>query len=333
MNKIASMIFTLTLLVSGNVAQALVVYGVDNNSAKIDYTSPSSSIDTSVVYVAGASAVHLGNGWFITANHVNVNLENSVSINGNTANVSYINNSLNENYGVDLKLFYVENYANLDDLTSANLATSEVYNSLKATSFGAKGASVETAELVVNAGSSIRMAGAGFGRSDNSASALNDLIITSDHTRGTLRSGDATIRSIQQINGYDAFVTMAESELGYSQAQEGDSGGGFFAEFNDETYLIGIMWMISDPSSGTSITFGSYSDASLIISDGKISGVDTSAYNANNHTIALNLENYLSDINAIISSPPIPEPAVCAAILGLSALAFALLKRKNKLGK
>lgn len=67
--------------------------------------------------------MHLGNGWFLTANHVSANSSISISQNGQTAKISYVDNTLNSSYGADLKLFYVEDYQSLTSLSSVSIGS------------------------------------------------------------------------------------------------------------------------------------------------------------------------------------------------------------------
>lgn len=117
-------------------SNAVITYGESNLSSEVDYQNPENSALTSVVAVSDSSAVHLGNGWFLTANHVSVNSSISVSQNGETAKVSYVDNTLNSSYGADLKLFYVEDYQSLTSLSTVGIASQNAYASLETTTFG-----------------------------------------------------------------------------------------------------------------------------------------------------------------------------------------------------
>lgn len=117
-------------------SNAIITYGESNLSSEIDYKNPENPALTSVVSVHDSSAVHLGNGWFLTANHVSANSSISISQNGQTAKISYVDNTLNSSYGADLKLFYVEDYQSLTSLSSVSIAPQDAYASLKTTSFG-----------------------------------------------------------------------------------------------------------------------------------------------------------------------------------------------------
>ena len=115
-------IFALTLLLPFS-SNAIITYGESNLSSEIDYKNPENSALTSVVSVHDSSAVHLGNGWFLTANHISANSSISISQNGQTAKISYVDNTLNSSYGADLKLFYVEDYQSLTSLSSVSIGS------------------------------------------------------------------------------------------------------------------------------------------------------------------------------------------------------------------
>lgn len=117
-------------------SNAVITYGESNLLSEVDYQNPENPALTSVVSVHDSSAVHLGNGWFLTANHVSANSSISISQNGQTAKISYVDNTLNSSYGADLKLFYVEDYQSLTSLSSVSIGSQNAYVSLETTTFG-----------------------------------------------------------------------------------------------------------------------------------------------------------------------------------------------------
>ena len=122
---------------------------------------------------------------------------------------------------------------------------------------------------------------------------------------------------------------MAETKTGSAQAQSGDSGGGMFVQFENEWYLVGTITGVSPSISTSTAVFGSYGEASLTYgSDGRPSGVDTSALFENSMTIAISLEDYAGTISSIIASNPIPEPLETAVSFGAAALALAIAARR-----
>ena len=313
-------------------SNAVITYGESNLSSEVDYQNPENSALTSVVAVSDSSAVHLGNGWFLTANHVSVNSSISVSQNGETAKVSYVDNTLNSSYGADLKLFYVEDYQSLTSLSSVGIASQNAYASLETTTFGYSRAeniiTGYTYDLTYERGTLITIAGAGFGRDD---SAAIDAETVSNGLRGTVHAGESSLFTTQSTDGFNYLITMAESEPGSAQALTGDSGGGMFLYYEDEWHIVGTITSVYPNISTSTAMFGSYDEAKLIYgSDGRPTGIDPSALYENSLTIALNLEDYADTINAIIATTPVPEPAETAFLAALlSIAAIAVVKRKR----
>jgi|GEM_PF-980196 len=311
---------------------ALIVFGESNQDAAVSYDASSNAAECSVVSVGTTSAVYLGNGWFVTAKHTNVSLASIVTQNGQSAQVSLVDNSLNSNYGADLSLFYVQDYANLTSLSSVNLSAS-VYNELSPLNYsiGYSGTPGNyTFWLDGYDASSFLMVGAGRGRS--SSSALSDTIVYHDSTPGTVRSGSASYFTPYSEDGFDYFVTMAENAVGAAQAQSGDSGGGLFFEYEDEYYLLGILCAIdATPFSYSYAKFGNYLDATIVYSaEGIPEGIDITNLQSYYRTYSLSLSNYIEDINDIISTNPfvIPEPSTYAVLLAGLSLIFVLLRKK-----
>jgi len=309
------MIFILVICLPSQ-SFALIVFGENNNTAEVAYDASTSSAEKSVVVMGSTSAVYLGNGWFVTAKHTGVSLESNVSQNGKSAQVSYIDNSLYSNYGVDLSLFFVENYSNLTSLSAVNLSAS-VYENFQPLEYDISGGG-----LTFEYGSNFLMVGAGRGRS--SSSQLTDTLVNCDGVSGIIRSGNASYFGSQTDGGFDYILTMAEKITGSAQAQTGDSGGGLFFEFEDEYYLTGILVGVS--LSAYYAKFGSYSDAMI----DEFGDVDITPLNANSMTYSLDLQNYIDDIKNIISQNPIiPEPSTYAFLLGLSVSFFVFIRKKS----
>lgn len=321
-------IFTLTLLLPFS-SNAIITYGESNLSSEIDYKNPENPALTSVVSVHDSSAVHLGNGWFLTANHVSANSSISISQNGQTAKISYVDNTLNSSYGADLKLFYVEDYQSLTTLSSVSIAPQDAYASLKTTSFGYSSTENIITGYTYERGTLITIAGAGFGRDDSAA--IDAEIVSSNGLRGTVHAGESSLFTTQTIDGFNYLITMAETEKGSAQALTGDSGGGMFVYFEDEWYIVGTITSVYPSISTSTAIFGSYDEAKLTYgSDGRPTGIDPSALYENSLTLALNLEEYADTINAIIATTPVPEPAETAFLAALSVIAaIAAVKRKR----
>ncbi len=309
----------------------MIVYGETNQDASVVYDGSAISPEYCVVYVAGGSAVYLGNGWFITAKHLNITSFSSITQNGISSTVTYVDSTLNSKYGVDLQMFYVDDLSRFDYLESANISA-DVYDSISKTTysyittwpFGPFGG-VEY-ELKCNSGTGLTLVGYGYGRS--SESGLYDETVNSDETRGVARSGTATLLGYTTLKDAECFVTMAEAIDGSAQAQSGDSGGGMFHLYGDEWYLVGVAINVS--ISDSMAVFGSLYDAELVYGEDGVSvSVDTSNLTKNSYTYAVSLKAYMDDISKIIETP-IPEPSTCAAIAGTLVLCFAIYCRRNR---
>ena len=314
-------------------SNAVITYGESNLLSEVDYQNPENTALTSVVAVSDSSAVHLGNGWFLTANHVSLNSSVSVSQNGQTAKISYVDNTLNSSYGADLKLFYVEDYQSLTSLSSVSIAPQDAYASLETTTFGYSSTgniiTGYTYDLTYERGTLITIAGAGFGRDDSAA--IDAETVSSNGLRGTVHAGESSLFTTQTTDGFNYLITMAETETGSAQALTGDSGGGMFVYFEDEWYIVGTITSVYPSISTSTAIFGSYDEAKLTYgSDGRPTGIDPSALYENSLTLALNLEEYADTINAIIATTPVPEPAETAFLAALSVIAaIAAVKRKR----
>lgn len=320
-------IFALTLLLPFS-SNAIITYGESNLLSEVDYQNPENPALTSVVSVHDSSAVHLGNGWFLTANHVSANSSISISQNGQTAKISYVDNTLNSSYGADLKLFYVEDYQSLTSLSSVSIGSQNAYASLETTTFGYSSTENIITGYTYERGTLITIAGAGFGRDDSAA--IDAEIVSSNRLRGTVHAGESSLFTTQTIDGFNYLITMAETEKGSAQALTGDSGGGMFVYFEDEWYIVGTITSVYPSISTSTAIFGSYDEAKLTYgSDGRPT-IDPSALYENSLTLALNLGEYADTINAIIATTPVPEPAETAFLAALSVIAaIAAVKRKR----
>lgn len=270
-------IFALTLLLPFS-SNAIITYGESNLSSEIDYKNPENPALTSVVSVHDSSAVHLGNGWFLTANHVSASSSISISQNGQTAKISYVDNTLNSSYGADLKLFYVEDYQSLTSLSSVSIAPQDAYASLKTTTFGYSSTgniiTGYTYDLTYERGTLLTIAGAGFGRDDSAA--IDAETVSSNGLCGTIHAGESSLFATQSTDGFNYLITMAETEKGSAQALTGDSGGGMFVYFEDEWYIVGTITSVYPSISTSTAIFGSYDEAKLTYgSDGRPTGIDS----------------------------------------------------------
>lgn len=318
LSDFSKILFVLQICVVSSSAQALIVYGKGNSDAQVDYGTANAAQASVVSTSSDCSAVYIGNGWFLTANHVSVAVNNAISQNGNSALVSKVDTSLNAKFGADLKLFRVADTSALADLQAAKLSK-DIYSKMKDTSWDGG---------TLNRGSEILLVGAGLGRSEDSA--LDATTVSSDDNRGTVRYGNATIlnkAACEIWNGntgeyeatkYPVIDIVAEAREGAAGALTGDSGSGMFFEYGGDFYLVGTTaWVDSDASART-ITFGQIE-------------ADMEYRTKYSHTYAINLENFLDEIGRI-TGVSIPEPADCAALMGGFVLIFAAFCMRNKNG-
>lgn len=327
-----SILCTLILIAPTSVS-AIITYGQSNSDAAVDYESADNAALTSVVGLGNGSAVHLGNGWFLTANHVSANINSTISQNGASSAISYVDNTLKSTFGTDLKLFYVDDFQSLTNLTSVNISTN-ANESLSLTTFGYKRsfsfAERFTYTLTYTSGSQLTLAGAGFGR--NETSSLTDETVASDGIKGIVHSGISTLMSTQTVNGVTSLITMAETKTGSAQAQDGDSGSGMFVYFENEWYIVGTVTSVYPSISTAKAIFGSFDEASLTYNEsGTPNGFDNSALLENSLTVAIDLSDYIGTISSIIATNPlVPEPAQTTTLIGISAFVYIFWLRRKK---
>ena len=295
---------------------AVIVYNTSNADASVDYGGAANDAQLSVVSVGvSGSAVYLGNGWFITANHVSVNLGTRVYQNGLYAVVDVLNSELYSynDYSADLKMFHV---ANVEDLT--------YLKSVKVDASALTSVSVSRWNIFgkFSYGSELLLVGAGYGRASD-----DDLAATSvpgSYLTAGVHSGTITLLSKSQTM-YDAYsnplpytylMSMAESSAGRAQALMADSGAGMFYQKNGDWYLLATVASVDSVASQTCSTFGAYTTSSA----------DYSAYS---RTFGINLAEFSGKINEIAATPvDVPEPLASAAVLALAALAAAVFRRR-----
>lgn len=314
----SKILFVLQICVVSSSAHALIVYGRSNSDAQVDYGTANAAQASVVATSSKCSAVYIGNGWFLTANHVSVAVNNAISQNGNSALVSRIDTSLNVKYGADLMLFRVADTSALADLQAAKLSK-DIYSKMEDTSWNGG---------TLNRGSEVLLVGAGLGRGENSA--LDATTVPSDGKRGTVRYGNASIlsKATREIwNGntgeyeateYPVMDIVAEAREGAAGALTGDSGSGMFFEYGGDFYLVGTTAWVDSSASASTITFGQIES-------------DMEYRTKYSHAYAINLENFLDEIGRI-TGVNIPEPSECAALMGGFVLIFAAFCMRNKMG-
>lgn len=303
----------LTLSLTANV-YALIVFGKSNGEAQVDYSKANAAQASVVSTASNCSAVYIGNGWFLTANHVDVKLNSQIKQNGNFATVDRIDNTLNNTFGADLKLFHVGDTSALSDLQSVKLSVG-IYSKMTDTSWDG--------DALVR-GSELLMVGAGYGRNANSA--LDDTTVPSDGKCGTIRFGTATTISKstfeiwdgnnQQFgtNDYPMIEIVAEAREDATSALVGDSGSGMFFEYGGDFYLVGTTVWVDSNASASTITFGQIES-------------DMEYKTKYSHTYGVNLKDFLYEIGQI-TGVNVPEPSTYAAIFGIFALGLVCIKRR-----
>lgn len=293
-------------------ANALVVYGKTNADAAVNYSDENAgSFLYSVVKVGGngqGSANYLGNGWFLTADHVSVGVGTLISQNGKSAKVSSVNTVLKTKYGVDLKLFHCDDVSALTYLTSAKLLAADAFPTLS------KPLGVESS--IDSAGTQITYVGAGHGRDARSDRNLTSATATASGSC-VVRTGTAEI--ILPSNAFENsatnyFATWATQTAGSTQAGIGDSGGGAFANIGGVDYLIGVMTNV--------VNFvGDENPSNIYFGERDLSKRDYSL------TLSVNLQNYVGTIESIIAAP---EPSAFAWFAGTFALFLAGTRRRRR---
>ena len=287
------------LVCSVSAARALVVYGEDNSA---NTSAPSNGLpfdNVAGVYTYGylmGSCVYLGNGYFITANHVPLDANSSITFD------SEIYYSISSAYAptqvgdADLKIFYIADQSLQESLTAV-----DVYE----TSF--------TTQVQVY------VAGSGVGRSPSSSTEDNP-VSWGDSQTATVRWGTNNIHSkgSNTINGYTYNYYSTQLNAVSNGTEAGltlyDSGGAmFYKTIFGDWYLAGIATAVS--TSGSSAFAETVADGGSIIGD---------------FNYFVDLSYYADEIKDVISRPPtVPEPMCVSIISALAAVAFAF-KRASR---
>lgn len=293
-------------------ANALVVYGKTNADAAVNYSDENAgSFLYSVVKVGGngtGSANYLGNGWFLTADHVSVGVGTLISQNGKSAKVSSVNTVLKTKYGVDLELFHCDDVSALTYLTSAKLLAADAFPTLS------KPLGVESS--IDSAGTQITYVGAGHGRSTSSDRNLTSATATASGSC-VVRTGTAEIilpSNALENSATNYFATWATQTAGSTQASRGDSGGGAFANIGGVDYLIGVMTNVRN-------FVGDKNPSNIYFGERDLSKQDYSL------TLSVNLQDYVGTIESIIAAP---EPSAFAWFAGTFALFLAGTRRRRR---
>jgi hypothetical protein len=242
----------------------------------------------------GASAVYLGNGWFITARHMG-----SVS----TVKFNEVNYSINS--------------SSRTSITNANgsYADIQLFQVVDPAAISASGSRVNAGAL--GAGTSLTMIGYGRNVSSIVTNKYNSQGIQTqvryyEGTTSQMKWGGNTIsgfsNSFESV-GFGFFSDVLQTTLssGKAQALDKDSGGGVFLYDNvsGDYLLAGIM-----------IGAVRYQDA-----NGIFAVTDTGNPSINSKTYSVNLSAYSSQINQAI-----PEPTTGILLVGVG-IVFGAIKR------
>ncbi|HWL53175.1 MAG TPA: PEP-CTERM sorting domain-containing protein [Chthoniobacteraceae bacterium] len=276
-------------------APALVLYGGDNNT---NITAPANGVPWEAVARVGnvsGSAVYIGNGYLLTANHVT--LGSSVSFDGvNTFAIDQ--SSVHSFAGVDLKLFRLTEIPLIAGVSLLNTAA-------------------ETS------GGELTLIGWGKGRS--SSSAVGDNLVAWGDGTNKKRWGLNTLSYTGVASGRDpafagvnyqvvAFDLDGRFGLGPNEAglTQHDSGSGMFQFIDGQWYLVGIATLVASHVEKNSL----FSDPLYSIPADINMGV--------------RISSYYDEIMAQIS--PIPEPSTFALLISVAAGGACLAVRRKRQG-
>lgn len=297
MKSLACTLLAMSSLIVASESHAIILHGEDNsanqtdpgNGAPWNYVAHLGNLSGTGV---GSSAVYLGWGWMLTADHVAQ--RSSVSFDGGVTSLAVDASSWQQvAEDVDLKVFRLS-----DD---PELAPLMLYEDAQ-----------ESADL--NQGSTL--VGWGVGRDPNESDPGDDVVPWGDNSTREKRWGfndtDASTTTFE-LDGRstDALRTFLDNDAGPNQAAATmhDSGGAMFQELNGEWYLSGISIGVSQ---GDQSTFGTAG-----IGGGPLAHSGDENYFAR-------MATYSDDINAII-----PEPSTWAFVLGLGALSVSVCLRRR----
>lgn len=257
-------------------ARALILYGGDNSA---NTTDPGGGVPwQSVGQVAGGSAVYIGGGYMLTANHVS--LGGSVTFDGVTYYNIKASSAQGLGGGVDLMVFQLEELP-----------------------------SVAAAKLLLtpseNFDSSMTMIGWGVGRDGTPVG--ENAVGWGDASTVAKRWGQNVLRGAEVVSDsgyeYESLVSMLGSStgdpagLGANEAAATiyDSGSGVFQQIGGEWYLVGITTAVTH--SGVSI----FGDDSLADGEG------------GNYSVRLS--TYSGEIIALVPEPMSIGLLLCAGIV------------------
>ena len=284
-------------------ASALVLWNLDNNA---NQTDPGGGLpwDT-VARIAGpslslssttGSAIHLGGGYMLTANHVTLTANQTITFDGVTSFAVDMtfnggNGSQQVASGVDMKVFKL---TSIPLVGAATLASSQ------------------------NLNSSATVVGYGVGRG---TAALGNSTVDWGNTT-TLdtvakRWGVNVPRQLTVVSGYQALVSVAGASSGFpaglGNPEAGltlmDSGSAMFQNISGNWRLVGVGATVSQQAGANTTTFGN----------------DWMFNPSGDQNAHVSVSSYRTQILGII-----PEPAPAGLLLGAAGFGVFLFFRRSR---
>lgn len=250
--KIRFLLAALILVLGSFASQGMVFFNLDNSANQTDPGTgvPWDSvgkITTSDASGVTGSAVYLGAGFILTANHVTIGGINSyVTFNGNSTyqiDLTYFSgNASAQVAGVDMKVIKL---TSAPSVAAVNLLTTSSETTANATLIG----------WGVGRGSTpLGNSTVAWGNNTTSAKRWGLNAPTDIVNVGTLLNPSFAVRTVAGGNG----VSYNPDGVGDAEAalSVNDSGGGLFQNISGTWYLIGIAIGVQQQNGGSTSTFG-----------------------------------------------------------------------------
>ena len=283
-------------------ALAIILVGGDNltNITDPGYDLPWDQVarvtNASGSHKTSGSAVYLGGGYMLTANHVELG-QGYVSFDGTTTYAIQAGSGVQVGSGVDLKVFQL---TAAPGFSGVNLFP-EAFKGFESTSS--------------------TLVGWGVGVSDDPVDTSNPWSWGDSSTSlkrwGTNTIGAATIVSYSGYS-YEALVTSLGTDVGSSEAAATvyDSGSALFVQDGAANwYLAGMPTVVENNS----------------ISNFGTDTFDPSDSTRGDFNYFARISEYQEEITALMTDPiVVPEPAMSALLIGLMASGFLLVRRRKR---
>ncbi len=305
--------FLLAVVLPVLPARAVIFYNLGNSSNITDpgtgvpWDSIAKVTDASGTAIKG-SAIYLGNGYMLTANHVDVNTSTMkyVTFSGTTTyaiDTTYFGGEITKQVeeGLDLKVFKLTTNP---DVTAVNLMTTASEQIANSTTIGWGVGRNESSPL---GSSSVTWGGDGSAQKRwgiNVPKGIGDITYSADgfdydeETVITVSGGSGPSYNPDGVGNDEAGITAY------------DSGSGLFQQISGTWYLIGVAVTTNQPA-GTTL-FG----------NDQISGSGDGGFN-----YYIRVSTYDEQIMAAI-----PEPATCGLLIGGGFAVIAAAMRARKTG-